>query len=177
MAQPSTRGLVVQPDTRDLGAAQINDEQFLELVGEYHGLRGDALSEFARAWGVASLDIKAIEARLDAKDATKRALAEAAINRSAYGVAHALRLAAGVIERTEAIQTAEAEQLNQFLEFYEQQTDELYVTAADLPDGPERLEFLAKFERLAGFWWETREALGLLDLLVVVGDPKKEEEK
>lgn len=165
----------VQSDT--LRAQEVNDEQFLELMGEYHGLRGESLQEFARAWGVASLDVKAIEAKLDAKDAQKRALAEAAINRSAYGVAHALRLAAGVIERAPAIQEAEPEQLNQFLEFYEQQTDELYVSACDLPDGAERLEFLAKFERLSGFWWETREALGLLDLLMVVGDPKKEEEK
>lgn len=171
------RGVVVQPDARDLRVQEVNDEQFMEIVAEVHGLRGEELEEFARAWGVASLDVKAIEAKLDAKDAHKRALAEAAINRSAYGVAHALRLAAGLLERQDAIQTAEPEQLNQYLEFYESQTDEIYIQAADLPDGPERTDALAQFERLSGFWWETRERLGLLDLLMTVGEPKKEGKK
>lgn len=167
--------VTVQHDPTDLRPHEINDEQFMEMVAEYHGLRGDALMEFARAWGVASLDVKAIEAKLDAKDAQKRALAEAAINRSAYGVGHALKLAAGMVERQEAISEAEPEQLHQYLEFYETQTDEIYQSAADLEDGPERTELLARFERLAGFWWETRERLGLLDLLMTVGEPKEGE--
>lgn len=165
----------VQSDT--LRAQEVNDEQFMEMVAEYHGLRGESLAEFARAWGVASLDVRAIENRLDAKEATKRVLAEAAINRSAYGVGHALKLATGLLERQEAISEAEPEQLHQYLEFYESQTDEIYAQVADLEDGPERTELLARFERLAGFWWETRERLGLLDLLMTVGEPKKEGKK
>lgn len=167
--------VTVQHAPTDLRPHEIKDEQFIEMVAEYHGLRGEALAEFARAWGVASLDVKAIEERLDAKDAAKRVLAEAAINRSAYGVGHALRLAAGLLERQGAIAEAEAEQLHQYLEFYESQTDEIYQQAADLEDGPERAEALARFERLAGFWWETRERLGLLDLLMTVGEPNKGE--
>lgn len=138
--------------------------EFLEIVaGE--NTTPEALREFARAWGIGLSDVKAVESKLNAANALDVTQAGATITRASYGVAHALRLAAGLAQRQESIQTAEPDQLLEWLEFYEAQTDALYQQAVGMPDSTERLEVMAKLERLSGFWWECRERSGLHDLL------------
>ena len=139
------------------------------------GWSEEEIEATARACHVTSTEILAWKEERAAKTAEERMRLEVATAVLAAGAERAILNRGRVL--TDAIRDATPEQLLQFIDYYEAETDRLYREAAALADkldDPskcfEYLQVRHKFERLAGFLWEARTQSGVWD----VNHPRQE---
>lgn len=140
---------------------------FLEaLVHMTDGWSEEEIERTARAWLVTETEIRAWKTENQAKTQEERLRLEAATAMLAAGAERAILNRGAVL--TPAILEAEPEQLLAFIQFYEEECERLYreaaALAAKLDDPSESFEYLQvrhKFDRLAGFLWESRTQSGV----------------
>lgn len=142
------------------------DEQTSRDILDYLstlGLTGDDLDRTARAWLIHAREIREWKTEHEAHNQLQH---EAAVNMLAAGAERAILNRGKVL--TPAILEATPEQLLSFIDYYEAECLTLYSTMAELAekldDPTESFEYLQarhKFDRLAGFLWESRTQSGV----------------
>lgn len=161
MTRPASVTLTSEARGDHTGAA------FLEaLTHMTDGWTEEEIERTARAWLVTETEIKAWKKEEQAKTSEERLRLEAATAMLAAGAERAILNRGAVL--TPAILEAEPEQLLAFIQFYEEECERLYreaaALAAKLDDPSESFEYLQvrhKFDRLAGFLWESRTQSGV----------------
>ena len=136
-----------------------------EILDHLHelGLEGDDLDRTARAWLITAHEIRDWKTEHEAHNKLEH---ETAVATLAAGAERAILNRGRVL--TPAILEATPEQLLAFIDYYESECLTLYTTMAKLAekldDPSESFEYLQarhKFDRLAGFLWESRTQSGV----------------